>query len=109
MGATNNQGGPISVVQPPWAYQAVGASSSTLLASSNGGKQDYIENLVCVVATAATSQVQIKDGASSAITILPNNVAVGTYTIKLQARSNSGAWTVITGAGVSVLATGSFS
>lgn len=113
MPATNNAGGPVEVVQPPWQYQVVPASSSNVaLQSAKGGAvADYIENLICVVTNAATSQVQIKDGTGASITVLPNLVGggIGTYVLKLQARSSSGLWSVTTGAGVSVIATGAFS
>lgn len=62
-----------------------------------------------IVATALTSQVQIKDGGGAAITVFPNNaIGVGTYYVPIKARSVSGAWKVTTGAGSSVFATGDF-
>lgn len=84
--------------------QVLGGSSAT----TNVG--DYLEGLVCVVSTAATSAVQIKDGGDSAITVLPNNVGggVGTYYVPLGLLSRTGSWQVTTGAGVAVIALGSF-
>jgi hypothetical protein len=111
MAAVSSSGRPIETVEPPSNYQVVPASSTNVvLKTANGGTADYIENLICVVSTAATSQVQIKDGTGSAITVLPNAVAggIGTYVIRLAAKSNSGSWQVTTGAGVSVIATGAF-
>lgn len=71
---------------------------------------DYLESLICVVTTATTAQVQIKDGADAAITVLPATVAAtGTYIIPLGLFSRTGGWQVIAGAGVSVIATGVFS
>lgn len=92
----------------PMAYETVAAGQTAQALGDDGAKGDYLDSLVCVVATAATAQVQIKDGSDSAITVLPNSPGggVGTYTIKLGLRSRTGAWQVTTGAGVSVIATG---
>lgn len=91
-------------------YETVAANQTDQVLGATGAAGDYLESLVCVVATAATSQVQIKDGAGSAITVLPNNVGagVGTVVIRLGVLSSNGAWKVSTGAGVSVVAVGKF-
>jgi hypothetical protein len=91
-------------------YETVAASQTDQALGATGAAGDWLENLVCVVSTAATAQVQIKDGGGSAITVLPNSPGggVGTYTIYLQLRSTAGAWKVTTGAGVAVIATGTF-
>jgi len=91
-------------------YETVAASQTDQSLGATGAAGDYLEMLICVVATAATSQVQIKDGAGSAITVLPNAVGggVGTYPIPIGLVSTGGAWKVTTAAGVSVLATGNF-
>jgi hypothetical protein len=112
MAAVSASGRPIETVEPPSNYQVVPASSSgVVLKTANGGTSDYVENVICVVATAATSQVQLQDGTAAAFTVLPNAVAggIGTYVIRVAAKSNSGSWKVTTGAGVSVIATGAFS
>ena len=74
-------------------------------------ERDYLESILCVVATAATSQVMIGDGAAPAIVILPNNVGggVGTYPVPLGITSKTGSWRVTTAAGVSIIASGNFS
>src|SRR5437763_369078 len=84
-------------VPPSAAAQVLGA----------GAVGDYLGTLICVVATAATSQVQITDGNGSAITVLPNNATpgVGTYVIRLGLKAKATAtpgWKITTGAGVSV-------
>ena len=91
-------------------YETVAASQSDQSLGATGATGDYLERLICVVSTAATSQVQIKDGAGSAITVLPDNVGagIGTYTVELGLTSLAGAWKVTTGAGVSVIAAGDF-
>jgi hypothetical protein len=97
-------------MQGMYEYETVAAAQSDQILGSTGGAGDYLEGLLCVVATAATSIVQIKDGAGSAITVHPNAVGggVGTYYVPINTKSRDGAWSVTTGAGVSVLATGNF-
>lgn len=94
-------------------YETVAASQSDQILGPSGKVGDLLERLICVVATAATAQVQIKDGNGSAITVLPNSPGggVGTYVIPIGARcinSTTPGWKVTTGAGVSVLAVGAF-
>lgn len=91
-------------------YETVAASQTNQALGATGATGDYVEGLLCVVSTAATSQVQIKDGSGSAITVLPNNVGggVGSYYVPLGLTSTSGAWQVTTAAGVAVIATGDF-
>lgn len=91
-------------------YETVAASQADQSLGATGAVGDFIARLICVVTTAATAQVQIKDGAGSAITVFPNNPGggVGTYTIQIEAVSVSGGWKVTTGAGVEVLAVGEF-
>lgn len=91
-------------------YETVAASQTDQTLGATGATGDFLGRLICVVTTAATAQVQIKDGSGSAITVLPNSpgAGVGTYTIDLGIKSVSGPWRVTTGAGVSVIACGSF-
>lgn len=91
-------------------YETVAASQTDQVIGATGATGDYLEGLLCVVATAATSQVQIKDGSGSAITVLPNAVGagVGSYYVPLGLTSTGGAWKVTTAAGVSVIAMGDF-
>jgi hypothetical protein len=90
-------------------YKALAAGATTALGA--GTKiGDYIEGLIIVVATAATAQVQIKDGADAAITVFPNSPGggVGTYNVALGLKSRTGGWSVIVGAGSTVVAVGNF-
>jgi hypothetical protein len=92
-------------------YETVAASQTDQVLGTNGAAGDLLSILVCVVATAATSTVQIQDGAGTEITVLPAAVGggVGTYVIPLNIHSTAGGWKITTGAGVSVVATGEFS
>lgn len=94
-------------------YETVAASQTDQILGPTGAVGDYVEGLLCVVATAATSQVQIKDGNGSAITVLPNAVGagVGSYYVPLGLKtvnSTTPGWKVTTAAGVSVIGIGDF-
>ena len=94
-----------------WAYETVAASQSDQVLGGDGAAGDYLEQLVITVGTAATAAVSIKDGSGSAIPILPNSPGggIGVYVVPIKACSASGAWSVTTGAGSTVVATGHFS
>jgi hypothetical protein len=107
------QAASLSVVQASFEYETVAASQTDQILGATGGVGDYLEGLLCVVATAATSQVQIKDGNGSAITVLPNAVGagVGTYYVPiglLTVNATTPGWKITTAAGVSVIGTGKF-
>jgi hypothetical protein len=91
-------------------YKAVAASTSGSQLGSTGAIGDYLEGIVCVVATPATSQVQVQDGAGALIIVLPNAVGagVGTYYVPLGLKATGAGWKVTTAAGVSIVATGKF-
>ncbi len=98
------------VEQGQFDYETVAASQTDQVLGVTGALGDFLHRLIIVVATAATAQVQIKDGAGAAITVFPNSPGggVGTYTIELNVVSASGSWRVTTAAGVSVVAVGRF-
>lgn len=92
-------------------YEDVAASQSAQVLGAAGAIGDLLERLICVVSTAATAQVQLTDGSGAAFTIFPNSPGggIGTYVIRVGARSMGGAWKVTTAAGVAVRAVGRFS
>ena len=101
----------ITTIDPPNRQVIEALATNTPLAQSGlGAIGDYISHLVCVVATAATAQVQVKDGSGTAFTVLPNSPGggIGTYTIPSLGASRLGAWQISTGAGVTVIARGRF-
>lgn len=92
-------------------YTAVAASQTDAAVSSAPAVGQILERLVVNVTTSATSQVQIKDGNGTAITIVPNNTPIGTYSVIIGAvcrNAISPGWKITTAAGVSVLAIGRF-
>jgi hypothetical protein len=59
-------------------YETVAASQTDQVLGSTGAKKgDYLEQLVLVVATAATAATSIKDGSGSAISVMPNSPGGG--------------------------------
>ena len=107
----NQSRGYITTANAASEYETVAASQTDQVLGNTGAAGDYLGKLIIVVATAATAQVQIKDGSGSAITVFPNSPGsgIGTYTIPIELLSTSGAWKITTGAGSSVIACGLFS
>lgn len=97
----------LGVVEGPYDYEAVAASQTDQVVGVTGAAGDYLKRLLIVVTTAATAQVQVRDGSLSAITVFPNSPGggIGTYPLDLEWESVDGPWKITTGAGVSVVAT----
>lgn len=91
-------------------YETVAVSQTDQVLGGDGAAGDYLDRLICAVGTAATSSVSMKDGGGSAISVLPAAVGagVGTYVINVGAYSKAGPWKITTGAGVTVIAVGTF-
>jgi hypothetical protein len=95
-------------------YQAVGASTTATLAGPDGGKVgDFISGILIVPTSVSPQSVTISDGGGAPISVfaggansLSNLVA---FLIPLGIRSVVGSWSVTTGSGLSVIATGDFS
>jgi hypothetical protein len=93
-------------------YESVAFDANHQTLGPVGAAGDVLERLVINVTTTGTSRVAITDGASTLpsgdLVIVPVNTPVGSYSIYIGSRSVLGGWRVTTGAGVSVLAVGSF-
>lgn len=109
---TSDSAAPVvtSQTMPP-NYETVAASQTDQVLGTLGAIGDFISSLHVVVAVAATAQVSIKDGAGSSIVVFPAlpGGGIGAYDLPIGIKSVAGAWSVTTGAGVSVIATGTFS
>ena len=97
-----------------YQYEHVAAGQTAQVLGGTGAKGDYLHRLICTVTTAATGNVVIVDGSGTGIlthTIAPANPGggIGVYNVEINAISQDGAWKVTTGAGVEVMAVGSFS
>lgn len=101
---------PVSVQGVAGEYETVAASQTDQAMGATGAVGDYLDHCTLMVATAATAATVIEDGSSTAIFSFANSPGggIGTYVINVRARSVTGAWTLTTGAGVSVVCVGDF-
>jgi hypothetical protein len=88
-------------------YEHVANSVTGQVLGGAGAKGDYIHRLIVTVNTAATSTVNIIDGAFSHA-LVRANTPIGVYSIEFNAKSATSGWSVTTGAGAEVLAMGVF-
>lgn len=95
-----------------YEYETVAVSQTDQVMGTSGAVGDYLDRIVCTVATAATGTVSIKDGAAgSSIPLLAANTPIGVYAIPLGLKAATVAnpgWRVTTGAGVTCIAVGRF-
>jgi hypothetical protein len=94
-------------------YETVAASQTAqALGGGTGAISDYISHLIIRPATTSPEAVTLLDGATS-IVIFPGGVdsvsSLMPVCVPLMMYSSSGRWAITTGAGVSVIAVGSFS
>lgn len=113
------EGGVMVVLPAVSNYIHVAPNSTVKLAAdgSEGGPNDYILQLEVTVTTPATSSITVTDGegveadgAVKDLVIWPAGKAADVYSkvFHYPLRSKTGAWTIKTGAGVSVLVIGVF-
>jgi hypothetical protein len=99
----SDNGGNESVACPAGATTPLGAA---------GTFGDYLDGLLVIPATTSPGAVQIQDGGSAAETVFAGGAAsVGSlvpFFIPITSNSLAGGWAVITGANVTVRATGQF-
>ena len=100
----------MSGVQNPYRYQyeTVAASQTSQVLGGAGATGDYLHRVIVNVSTAATGTVTLLDGAPS-IALVSANVPIGTYSLEVNALSQTGPWKITTGAGCNVIAVGIFS
>ena len=92
-------------------YETVAASQTDQALGATGAVGDVIDRIVIVPATTAPGAVSIKDGGGSAIPVYTGGTVGADLTpiiIPLESESKAGAWSVTTGANLSVIATGRF-
>ena len=93
-------------------YETVAASQSDQALGATGASNDYLHSLIIVPATTSPGAVSIKDGGGSAITVFTGGAlsvtALTPMVVPLSMVSTAGAWSVTTGAAVSVIAVGDF-
>ena len=102
----------MSGVSNPYRYQyeTVAASQTGQVLGTTGAVGDYLHRLIISNVTAATASVTILDGSTSiVIQTGAATVPLGIFSIALNMASASGAWSVTTGAGATVIGGGIFS
>jgi len=101
----------MSGVSYPYRYgfETVAASQTGQVLGTAGAKGDYLHRVIISVVTAASGSVTIIDGATSiVITTGAATLPLGTFSVELDMVSQSGAWSITTGAGATVIAVGIF-
>ena len=93
-----------------YSYETVAAGQTAQVLGTAGAKGDYIHRLIISVITVATGGVTIIDGSTSIVILTGGATLVpGIYCVDCEIGSQTGAWSVTTGAGVTVVAVGIFS
>jgi hypothetical protein len=90
-------------------YETVAASQTGQVLGLLGAKGDFIERIIISPATTGPGLVTLIDGATS----IPIMVTGGTTTlepivVELNMTSQSGAWSITTGANLTLIAVGNF-
>jgi hypothetical protein len=93
-------------------YETVAASATNQALGATGAAGDYLREILVIPATTSPGNIQIKDGAGSAITVFTGGASsvsnLVPFTISLGLTSTAGAWQVTTGANVSAIGIGNF-
>jgi hypothetical protein len=92
-------------------YETVAASATSQPLGTTGAKGDYISHLIVVPTSTSPGSIVLADGATN-ITVFAGGagsvLTLHPFAIGLGMRSASGAWSVTTGANVSLIAVGDF-
>ena len=93
------------------SYETVAASQTDQVLGATGAAGDWLASLLIVPATTGAGAVSIKDGSGSSITVFTSGGTLADLkpiSVPLNIQSTAGAWSVTTGANVSVVAIGRF-
>lgn len=93
-------------------YETVAANVTAQVLGGAGAVGDLLNGLLIVPANTSPGAVSVKDGGGSAIAVFAGGSSsvsgLQPFAVPLGARSAAGAWSVTTGADVSVIAFGNF-
>jgi hypothetical protein len=89
-------------------YETVAAGVTGQVLGLIGARGDFIERLVIVPATTSPGVVTIIDGSTSIPIMVAGTTTIAPIVVELNMVSATGAWSVTTGANVSVIVTGNF-
>lgn len=100
-------------IQAATKYKNCPAGAATTLKNAGAGAAgDYLGRLICVISNNQASNVDITDGSLNAVRVVPVGNAIstanGVISLDFGIESVNGNWTITTGNGVNVLATGIF-
>jgi hypothetical protein len=102
----------VASIDPNGHYETVAASQSNQAMGATGAVGDFLKGVLIIPTTTSPGNLQIKDGANSAITIfaggatsVPNLIPLW---VPLGVRSTNGAWQITTGANMSAIGVGNF-
>jgi hypothetical protein len=90
------------------SYETVAASQTAQVLGLNGAAGDFIERLIIRPATTSPGLVTILDGTTSIPIMVAGTTTIAPIVVELNMYSAEGAWSVTTGANVSVIAVGRF-
>jgi len=89
-------------------YETVAASQTGQALGVTGAVGDYLRRIIIIPATTSPGLVTILDGATSIPIMVAGTTTIAPIVVELGLRSVSGAWSVTTGANVSVIGVGFF-
>lgn len=94
-------------------YETVAASQTDQVLGATGAIGDILDGVLIVPGTTAAGAVDIQDGSNTAINIFAGATVTALTTlipfyVPLGAKSVAGAWSITTGANVTVIAFGTF-
>jgi len=94
-------------------YTSVGPSTTATLAGLGGGQRgDFIAGIFVVPTSTSPGAISISDGGSSGITVFAGGASslsnLVSFLCPLGIKSVTGAWSITTGSGASVIVTGGF-
>lgn len=93
-------------------WETVSASQTDQVMGPTGAIGDWLTGILVVPANTSPGNIQIKDGAGSAITVFTGGATsvadLKPFYIQIGLRSLAGAWKLTTGASVSAIGIGNF-
>ena len=92
-----------------YQYETVAASQTGQVLGGTGATGDYVQRLIINTITVATAGVTLIDGSTSIVIQTAASGVIGVQSVEIGVASVSGAWSVTTGAGATVVAVGIFS
>lgn len=92
-----------------YQYETVAVSQTGQVLGGTGATGDYVQRLIINTITVATAGVTLIDGSTSIVIQTAASGVIGVQSVEIGVASVSGAWSVTTGAGATVVAVGIFS